>query len=137
MIDNGFGAVNNVTITNNLLYGGDYPIYVDGSQGSDPITNVSITNNDLGLGRGSFGYTNYHKASPASTGNVGDGGTLVAALRVSPVVSMASAVAGNYSAGNKLSLTLYMSEAVTVSGTPTLTLNDGGHYLADGRPTIP
>ena len=45
---------------------------------------------------------------------------------MSPIVSLASATAGNYSTGNTLTLTLYTSEAVTVSGTPTLTLNDGG-----------
>ena len=45
---------------------------------------------------------------------------------MSPVVSEASAIAGNYSTGNTLTLTLYASEVVTVSGKPTLTLNDGG-----------
>ena len=126
MIQNYFGAVNNVTVNSNLLVGGDYPIYVDGTQGSYPTTNVSVTNNDLGLGTGSFGYTDFNKTSPVFTGNVDDGATLAAALPVSPVVSEASAAAGNYSTGNTLTLTLYTSEAVTVSGTPTLTLNDGG-----------
>ena len=59
MIQNYFGAVNNVTVNNNLLVGGDYTIYVDGTQGSDPITNVSITNNDIGL-HGIFGYTDFN-----------------------------------------------------------------------------
>ena len=124
MIDNYYGSVNNVAINNNLLSGGDYTIYVDGHFNSDPITNVSITNNDLGSGV--YGYTDFNETSPVFTANVDDGATLVAALPVSPVVSLASATAGNYSSGNTLTLTLYMSEAVTVGGTPTLTLNDGG-----------
>ena len=37
-----------------------------------------------------------------------------------------SATAGDYDAGKALTLTLNMSEAVNVTGTPTLTLNDGG-----------
>ena len=37
-----------------------------------------------------------------------------------------TATAGDYNAGKALSLTLNMSAAVNVTGTPTLTLNDGG-----------
>ena len=43
-----------------------------------------------------------------------------------PSISSVSAPAGDYGAGQALTLTLNMSEAVTVSGTPTLALNDGG-----------
>ena len=43
-----------------------------------------------------------------------------------PTVSSATAPAGDYNASNTLTLTLNMSEAVNVTGTPTLTLNDGG-----------
>ena len=43
-----------------------------------------------------------------------------------PTVSSVTATAGDYDAGKVLSLTLNMSEAVNVTGTPTLTLNDGG-----------
>ena len=43
-----------------------------------------------------------------------------------PTISSVTATAGDYKAGKALTLTLAMSEAVTVSGTPTLTLNDGG-----------
>jgi plastocyanin len=42
-----------------------------------------------------------------------------------PVVSSVSAPTGDYGAGQTLTLTLDMNKAVTVSGTPTLTLNDG------------
>ena len=124
-IQNYFGAVNNVTVNNNILVGGDYTIYVDGSASSAATTNVSITNNHMGAGY--FGVTDFAKSSPTYTGNVNDGATLVAAAGFqSPVVSLASATAGHYSAGNTVTLTLYTSEVVTVSGTPTLTLNDGG-----------
>ena len=37
-----------------------------------------------------------------------------------------AATAGDYKAGKTLTLTLNMSENVTVSGKPTLSLNDGG-----------
>ena len=43
-----------------------------------------------------------------------------------PTVSSVTATAGDYDAGQVLTLTLNMSEAVNVTGTPTLTLNDGG-----------
>ena len=67
------------------------------------------------------------KSSPVYTGNLNDGATLASATGFeSPVVSLASANAGNYSAGQTLTLTLYGSEVLAVSGTPSLTLNDGG-----------
>ena len=43
-----------------------------------------------------------------------------------PTVSSVTATAGDYDAGKALTLTLHMSEAVNVTGTPTLTLSDGG-----------
>ena len=44
-----------------------------------------------------------------------------------PTVSSVTAPAGDYDAGKAVTLTLNMSEAVTVvGGAPTLTLNDGG-----------
>ena len=49
-----------------------------------------------------------------------------------PVVSTVSATAGDYDAGKALTLTLNMSEAVNVTGTPTLTLNDGGSATYTG-----
>ena len=124
-LQNYFGPLNNVTMNNNILVGGDYTIYVDGSAGGGAVSNISITNNHLGAGI--FGYTDFAGSSPVFTGNVDDGATLVAAPGFkSPIVSLASAPAGSYSSGNTITLTLYASEAVTVSGTPTLALNDGG-----------
>ena len=130
--ENYFGVINNVTVNNNLLVGGGYTVYLvsntqsngGGGQGG-PVSNVSYTNNDLGTGQ--WGYTDFAGPyQPAYTGNVNDGAALAAALPKSPVVSMASAAAGTFSTGNTITLTLYTSEAVTVSGNPTLTLNDGG-----------
>ena len=43
-----------------------------------------------------------------------------------PTVSSVTATAGDYDTGKTVTLTLNMSEAATVTGTPTLTLNDGG-----------
>lgn len=63
MLDNYFGSCNGVTVSGNLLKGGDYPIYVDGSQGSTPITGIAITNNSLGFGNGTFGYADINKGS--------------------------------------------------------------------------
>ena len=43
-----------------------------------------------------------------------------------PTIASVTATAGDYNAGKVLTLTLNVSEAVNVTGTPTLTLNDGG-----------
>ena len=70
---------------------------------------------------------------------IADGGGNVANLSLSglsqgspqidttpPTISSVTATAGDYDAGKALTLTLHMSEAVNVTGTPTLTLSDGG-----------
>src|SRR3984957_1938153 len=130
-LQNYFGAVSNVTINNNILTGGDYTVYMDATGDGGPgtgtaITNVSFTNNHMGAGI--FGYTDFSGwTNPVYTGNIDDGDTLTGAAGFqSPIVSLAAAATGSYVAGNTLTLTLYMSEAVNVSGTPTLALNDGG-----------
>ena len=130
-LQNYFGAVNNVTVNNNILVGGDYTVYMDGTGDGGPgtgtaVTNVSFTNNHMGAGI--FGYTYFNGwSNPVYTGSVNDGATLVGAAGFqSPTVSGASATAGTYTAGSTIMLTLYTSEAVSVSGIPTLTLNDGG-----------
>jgi hypothetical protein len=43
-----------------------------------------------------------------------------------PQISSVTATAGDYNSGQVLTLTLAMSAAVNVTGSPTLTLNDGG-----------
>ena len=129
-LQNYFGPLNNVTVNDNILVGGDYTVYVDGSY-SYPTSNISITNNHMGAGI--YGITDFIKSSPTYTGNLNDGATLASASGFqSPVVLLASAPAGTYSVGDTISLTLYTSEAVTVSGTPTLTLDDGGSATYTG-----
>ncbi len=99
MIDNYFGAVSNVSVNNNLLGGGAFTLYDDGHFNSNPITGVSFTNNHLASGQ--WGYTDFNKTSPAYTGNVNDGATLIATLNTptndggastAPVASATTAV---------------------------------------------
>lgn len=78
MIDNYFGAVSNVTVNNNLMVGGAYTVYADGSQGSKPITGVSITDNHIGGGQ--YGPALIRGNKPVYTGNVDDGATLAQGL---------------------------------------------------------
>ena len=77
-LQNYFGGLNNIKVNNNVLVGGDYTIYVDGSASSAPVSNVSITNNHMGAGI--YGITDFMKSSPVYTGNVNDGATLASAL---------------------------------------------------------
>lgn len=85
MLDNESGTIHNVTITNNLLVGGDYTVYVDGSKSNSPVTNVNISNNHLGAGiygvwyldSGTLGSANYQVTT---SGNIDDGTALAASL---------------------------------------------------------
>ncbi len=61
-----------------------------------------------------------------STANLPETFAGVSIDTTTPSVSSVAATAGDYDAGKALTLTLNMSEAVNVTGTPTLTLNDGG-----------
>ena len=130
-LQNYFGGLNNITVNNNLLVGGDYTIYVDGSASSAPVSNVSITNNHMGAGI--YGITDFMKSSPVYTGNVNDGATLAAALATGTPTTLptvtgvsTSPATGTELPGNTIGLTINLNEAVTVTGTPTLSLNDGG-----------
>lgn len=81
MIDNYFGPVSNVTVDNNLLYGGGYNIYSSAQFDGGSVTGVSVTNNHVGGGY--WGPTAFTGNSPVYTGNVDDSGTLVATLNTS------------------------------------------------------
>lgn len=83
MIDNYFGAINNIKVDGNLLAGGGYTIYVDGQFNSNPISGVSITNNHLG--KGGYGTTNFNKTNPTFSGNSTDGWSLVDGLDNQPI----------------------------------------------------
>jgi hypothetical protein len=78
MLDNYFGALSNINVTNNLLEGGGYTIYDDGHFNSSAISGVSITNNHLGGGQ--WGNTDFNGTNPTYTGNVSDAATVVATL---------------------------------------------------------
>jgi hypothetical protein len=140
-LENYFGSINNVSVNNNLLVGGGYTLYLvsntqsngGGGEGG-AVSNVSYTNNDIGSGY--WGPNDFAGPYvPVFTGNVNDGAALAAALPVSPVVAAASATAGTYSTGNTVILTLYTSEAVEVSGSPTLTLSNGATATYTGSPS--
>ena len=87
-LQNYFGALNNIKVNNNVLVGGDYTVYVDGSASSAPVSNVSITNNHMGAGI--FGITDFMKSSPVYTGNLNDG----ASVAVAPAKAPAKAAGG-------------------------------------------
>jgi hypothetical protein len=54
MLDNYWGPIDTVAITNNLLVGGGYTVYINevakGQAGGGPVTNVTFTNNRIGRG---------------------------------------------------------------------------------------
>lgn len=72
MIDNYFGPIDNMVVDNNRLIGGGYTVYDSGQFNSNTLTNVSITNNRIGIGY--YGYFDFNMASPAPTvtGNIDD-----------------------------------------------------------------
>lgn len=86
MLDNYWGAIDNVKINNNLLVGGGYTVYINESaQGTagtpGAVTNVSFTNNHIGPGtygpldlRTQLGHT------PVMSNNVNDGATIAKGL---------------------------------------------------------
>lgn len=69
IIQNAFGAVNNVTVNHNYLTGTPgLNVYVEGRFAGSSTTNVRITNNIMK--KGSYGYIAIDKASPYVAGNV-------------------------------------------------------------------
>jgi hypothetical protein len=54
MLDNYWGPIDTVAITNNLLVGGGYTVYINevakGQAGGGPVTNVTVANNRIGRG---------------------------------------------------------------------------------------
>ncbi|MET3899018.1 Ca2+-binding RTX toxin-like protein [Devosia sp. UYZn731] len=78
MIDNYFGPINNVVVTDNLLVGGGYTIYTDNQFDGGSMTGIQITNNHIG--KGQWGETYFATTNPAFTGNISDGAALEAQL---------------------------------------------------------
>lgn len=75
MIDNDWSAVDDVTVSGNLLVGGGYTVYVlewaTGGRGKGPVTNVSIVGNRIGRGRwGAFDIRSELGHRPFVSGNV-------------------------------------------------------------------
>ncbi|QOZ77606.1 hypothetical protein XH83_20430 [Bradyrhizobium sp. CCBAU 53351] len=81
MIDNGFGPVSNVTVTNNLLTGGAYTVYADSNLGTASITGVSFTNNHVGGAQ--YGDALIRGNNSVFTGNYTDGAQLASTLNTS------------------------------------------------------
>ncbi len=86
MIDNYFGPVTNILVTDNLLVGGGYTIYSDGQFNGGKMTGITITNNHVGGGH--WGDLNANSTSPTYTGNVRDGLALVETLNTSDAPSV-------------------------------------------------
>jgi hypothetical protein len=85
MVDNYFGAISNVSVNNNLLYGGTYTVYSDASFSSASMTGVAFTNNHFGGAQ--YGDALIRGNNALMSGNVDDGATLVGALNTSANVS--------------------------------------------------
>lgn len=69
-IGNTWGAVDNITVSNNRLIGGGYTVYSDAKLGGGPITGVTFTGNRLG--RGYWGYAVIRGNAVRWQGNVDD-----------------------------------------------------------------
>ena len=78
MMDNYFGPIKNVLVTDNLLVGGGYTIYSDGQFDGGPMTGIEITDNHVGGGY--WGDLNSNSTSPIYADNVRDGLALVKTL---------------------------------------------------------
>ncbi|MBF0677798.1 MAG: M10 family metallopeptidase C-terminal domain-containing protein [Devosia sp.] len=78
MIDNYFGPIKNVLVTDNLLVGGGYTVYSDGQFSGGSMSGIEITNNHIGGGR--WGDLNINNSSPVYTGNSKDGAAIAATL---------------------------------------------------------
>lgn len=78
MVDNYFGPISNITINNNILLGGGYSAYCDGSFTANVPSNIQYTNNHFGGAVYGDLYTN--NCTPTFTGNVDDGLAIWATL---------------------------------------------------------
>ena len=68
MIDNYFGAVSNIIVTNNYLAGGGYTVYADGRFGGGDITGVKFSYNHME--KGEFGYASIDNCTVSDIENV-------------------------------------------------------------------
>ncbi len=123
------GAVN-VTGTPTLtLSDGGTASYVSGSGTSTLVFSYTVAAGQNSSALEVTGVTGTIKdlaGNALSTANLPETFSGVTIDTTAPTVSSVTATAGDYDAGKALTLTLNMSEAVNVTGTPTLTLSDGG-----------
>jgi hypothetical protein len=70
MIDNYFGPIANIVVSQNRLVGGGYTVYSDGQFNGGTISGVSFIDNRLGKGR--WGYRSFVKNAPLWRGNIDD-----------------------------------------------------------------
>ncbi len=68
MIDNYFGAVSNIVVTNNYLAGGAYTIYSDGRFDGGNITGIEFSYNHME--KGEFGYASIDNCTVSDIENV-------------------------------------------------------------------
>jgi hypothetical protein len=76
MLNNYWGPIDTVTITNNLLVGGGYTVYINevakGQASGGTVTNVTIKNNRIGRGFwGTFDVRSELGNAPIISGNIG------------------------------------------------------------------
>jgi hypothetical protein len=69
-INNFFGPVSNIMISNNLLGGGQHTVVTDAQFSVSPISGISFTGNSLRAG--TAGYKFFNLYAPVFTGNVDD-----------------------------------------------------------------
>jgi hypothetical protein len=85
MLDNYWGPIDKVSITDNLLVGGGYSVYINevaqGQAGGGKVTNVNLSNNHLGAGTyGTLDLRTELGDQPVISGNTNDGHTLAQSL---------------------------------------------------------
>ena len=73
MLANYYGGLTGITVTDNIMVGGNYPVYCDGHFAGGSVGTVAYTNNHIGSGF--YGATDFNTCTPTFTGNTYDGWT--------------------------------------------------------------
>jgi hypothetical protein len=83
-IKNDFGAVSGVTVNGNLLVGGGFTVWPGTNLPN--VTNISVTNNVLGIGQYGYAYPGWNRAGNIWSGNIDflTGQIITSTGRVSP-----------------------------------------------------
>ena len=118
-LSDSLGNLSNVTVSDNYLVGGQYPVEAGSSDPSYTVSNISIANNDIGFGA----YGPYY---PTTTGAATVTGTTIVDF-TNPAAStqaMTAYVASGLPTGNVLTAT--STANVTASGSAPTTMLGGG-----------